>query len=217
MEENLLKKKRKKKCKSNCNCDPLENFELPPCAKFLGSPNPLVRDGEIIYRNLNRLYFFLSYNYSRFNNQNYNPINPATFNVNTNANLQIDLYDFIIGLYINEVEKGNITFDNSVKIHDDENADEFIKKVMGNNYNLNSSFVPSLTYIVSNSNAVIPFFTGSIEISITNFYIILMLSRFNTDYGLLFSDNAYVTNDFINRTLANIYIEFYCSGPGGKM
>ena len=44
-----------------------------------------------------------------------------------------------------------------------------------------------------------------------------MLSRFNTDYGLLFSDNAYVTNDFINRTLANIYVEFYCSRPGGKM
>ena len=33
---------------------------------------------------------FLTYNYSKFNNQNYNPINPATFNVNANANLQID-------------------------------------------------------------------------------------------------------------------------------
>lgn len=203
-----MKKKRKKKCKNNCNCNPLEDFELPPCAEFLGSHNPLIRDGEIIYMNLNRLYFFLSYNYVRFNNQNYNPINPATFNVNTNANLQIDLYCFIIGLYVNEVEKGNIKFDSSVKIHDDENADEFIKKVMGNNYNLDSSFVPSLTYIISNSNAVIPFFTGIIDISITNFYIILMLSRFNTDYGLLFSDNSYVTNDFINRTLANIYVEF---------
>ena len=190
MEEKLLKKKRRKKCKNNCNCDPLENFELPPCAKFLGSPNPLVKDGEILYRNLNRLYFFLTYNYSKFNNQSYNPINPATFNVNTNANLQIDLYCFTIGLYINEVEKGNIKFDNSVKIHDDENADEFIKKVMGNNYDLDSSFIPALTYVVSNSNAVIALFTGVIDISITNFYIILMLSRFYTDYGLLFSDNG---------------------------
>ena len=42
----------------------------------------------------------------------------------------------------------------------------------------------------------------------TNFYIMLMLSRFYSDYGLLFSDNSYVTNDFINRTLANIYFEF---------
>ena len=45
-----MKKKRKKKCKNNCNCDPLENFQLPPCAEFLGSHNPLIRDGEIIYR-----------------------------------------------------------------------------------------------------------------------------------------------------------------------
>ena len=79
---------------------------------------------------------------------------------------------------------------------------------MGNNYELDSSFIPSLTYVISNSSAVIPFYTGVIDISITNFYIILMLSRFNTDYGLLFSDNAYITNDFINRTLANIYVEF---------
>lgn len=37
-----------------------------------------------------------------------------------------------------------------------------------------------------------------------------MLSRFYGDYGLLFSDNAYVTNDFINIALANTYVEF-CS------
>lgn len=203
-----MKKKRKKKCQNNCNFNPLEGFKLPPCVEFLGAHNPLVNGDEIIYTNLNRLYYFLSYNYSRFNNQSYNPINPATFNVNSNANLQIDLYCFIIGLYINEVEKGNIKFDSNVKIHDDENADEFIKKIMGNNYDLDSSFVPSLTYVISNSNAVISLFTGMIDISVTNFYIILMLSRFNTDYGLLFSDNSYVTNDFINRTLANIYVEF---------
>lgn len=203
-----MKKKRKKKCQNNCNCNPLEGFKLPPCVEFLGAHNPLVNGDEIIYTNLNRLYYFLSYNYSRFNNQSYNPINPATFNVNSNANLQIDLYCFIIGLYINEVEKGNIKFDSNVKIHDDENADEFIKKIMGSNYDLDSSFVPSLTYVISNSNAVISLFTGMIDISVTNFYIILMLSRFNTDYGLLFSDNSYVTNDFINRTLANIYVEF---------
>ena len=114
-------------------------------------------------------------------------------------------------------DAGDKVYLNHSAVDDDENADEFIKEVMGNNYNLNSTFVPSLTYVVSNSNAVISLFTGVIDISITNFYIILMLSRFNTDYGLLFSDNAYVTNDFINRTLANIYVEFYCSRPGGKM
>lgn len=199
-----MKKKRKKKC----NCDRFEDFSIPPCAKFLGSVNPLVKDGKIVYRNLNRLYLFLSYNYSRFKTEEYNPINPLSFNIKTNGNLQIDLYCFIIALYINEVEKGNVKFNSNVKIHDDKNADEFIKKIIGNNYDLNSSFIPSLTYVISNSNAVIPFYTGIIDISITNFYIILMLSRFYSDYGLLFSDNAYITNDFINRTLANIYVEF---------
>ena len=35
-----------------------------------------------------------------------------------------------------------------------------------------------------------------------------MLSRFSNEVGLFFSDNAYITNDFINKTLANIYIVF---------
>lgn len=201
-----MKKKRKNKYK--CSCDRFEDFTVPPCAKFLGSVSPSVKDGKIVYRNYNRLYLFLSYNYSRFKTEQYNPLNPLTFNTKTNGNLQIDLYCFIIGLYINEVEKGNIKFDRNVKIHDNKYADQFIKKVMGNNYDLDSSFIPSLTYVISNSSAVIPFYTGVIDISITNFYIILMLSRFNTNYGLLFSDNAYITNDFINRTLANIYVEF---------
>ena len=39
-------------------CNNLNDYELPPCAKFLGSNNPFVKDGKIIYKNLNRLYFF---------------------------------------------------------------------------------------------------------------------------------------------------------------
>lgn len=205
-----MKKRKKKHCsfKDDCNCDKFRGFELPPCARYLGSANPIVKDGKIVYRNINRLYLFLSFNYSQIKSPVYEPLNPLSFNSKSDGNLQIELYCFIIGLYINEVEKGNISYDSSVKIHDDKNADEFIKKVMGGNYDLNSSFIPSLTYLISNASAVIPFYTGIIEISITNFYIILMLSRFYSDYGLLFSDNAYVTNDFINRTLANIYVEF---------
>ena len=200
--------KKKKKCKNYCNR--FDDYSVPPCAKFLGSVNPLVKDGKVVYRNINRLYLFLSYNYSRLATEEYNYLNPLTFNNKVNGNLQIDLYCFIIGLYINEVEKGNIQYNSNIKIHDDKNADKFIKEIMENNYEFNSSFIPSLTYLISNSSAVIPFYTGVIEISITNFYIILMLSRFYSDYGLLFSDNAYITNDFINRTLANIYVEFNC-------
>ena len=36
----------------------------------------------------------------------------------------------------------------------------------------------------------------------------IVILAYISDYGLLFSDNAYVTNDFFNRTLANLCIEF---------
>ena len=46
---------------------------------------------------------------------------------------------FFIGLYINEFQKGNIANFNEIKIHDDNNADEFIKSVLSNNYEINTS------------------------------------------------------------------------------
>lgn len=208
-----MKKKKKNKCKNRNKCNEFNDFTIPPCAQYLGNNNPIIHNGKIIYRNNNRLYFFLSYNYSKIRGENYNPLNPLSFNTRTNGNLQIELYYFLIGLYINEVEKGNIEFDSNISIHDDKNADEFIKKVMGKCYDLDSLFVPSLTYVISNSSAVLPFYVGTIEISIRNFYIILMLSRFYSDYGLLFSDNAYVTDDFINRALADIYVMFNMNPP----
>lgn len=111
-------------------------------------------------------------------------------------------------MYINEIEKGNIKYNDNVKIHDNIYADSFIKTILKNNYELNRSFIPSLTYAISNSSAIIPLYLRTIEISLINFYIILMINKFYYEYGLLFSDNAYVTNDFINNFLAKIYVEF---------
>ncbi|MCI7441532.1 MAG: hypothetical protein MSA89_00270 [Clostridium sp.] len=201
-----MKKRYKKKSKSSCNS--FDDFTLPPCAKFLGSINPLIKDGKVIYRNLNRFYFFISYHYSKISSPTYNPLNPQSFNDTITANLQIEPYYFFIGMYINEIQKGNILYNDNVKIHDNKYADSFIKTILKNNYEINSSFIPSLTYAISNSNAIIAPYLASIEISLINFYIILMINRFYYEYGLLFSDNAYVTNDFINNFLANIYVEF---------
>lgn len=201
-----MKKRYKKKSKSSCNS--FDDFTLPPCAKFLGSINPLIKDGKVIYRNLNRFYFFISYHYSKISSPTYNPLNPQSFNDTITANLQIEPYYFFIGMYTNEIQKGNIIYNDNVKIHDNKYADSFIKTILKNNYEINSSFIPSLTYAISNSNAILPPYLASIEISLINFYIILMINRFYYEYGLLFSDNAYVTNDFINNFLANIYVEF---------
>lgn len=201
-----MKKRYKKKNKSSCNS--FDDFTLPPCAKFLGSINPLIKNGKVIYRNLNRFYFFISYHYSKISSPTYNSLNPQSFNDTINGNLQIEPYYFFIGMYINEIQKGNIIYNDNVKIHDNKYADSFIKTILKNNYEINSSFIPSLTYAISNSNAILPPYLASIEISLINFYIILMINRFYYEYGLLFSDNAYVTNDFINNFLANIYVEF---------
>lgn len=201
-----MNKRYKKKNKSSCNS--FDDFTLPPCAKFLGNINPLIKNGKVIYRNINRFYFFISYNYSKISSPTYNSLNPQSFNDTINGNLQIEPYYFFIGMYINEIQKGNIIYNDNVKIHDNKYADSFIKTILKNNYEINSSFIPSLTYAISNSNAILPPYLASIEISLINFYIILMINRFYYEYGLLFSDNAYVTNDFINNFLANIYVEF---------
>ena len=201
-----MNKRYKKKNKSSCNS--FDDFTLPPCAKFLGNINPLINNGKVIYRNINRFYFFISYNYSKISSPTYNSLNPQSFNNTINGNLQIEPYYFFIGMYINEIQKGNIIYNDNVKIHDNKYADSFIKTILKNNYEINSSFIPSLTYAISNSNAILPPYLASIEISLINFYIILMINRFYYEYGLLFSDNAYVTNDFINNFLANIYVEF---------
>lgn len=201
-----MNKRYKKKNKSSCNS--FDDFTLPPCAKFLGNINPLIKNGKVIYRNINRFYFFISYNYSKISSPTYNSLNPQSFNNTINGNLQIEPYYFFIGMYINEIQKGNITYNDNVKIHDNKYADRFVKTILKNNYEINSSFIPSLTYAISNSNAILPPYLASIEISLINFYIILMINRFYYEYGLLFSDNAYVTNDFINNFLANIYVEF---------
>ena len=200
--------KKNKKRNNDKFCNNLIDYELPPCAKFLGSNNPFVKDGKIIYKNLNRLYFFLTFNTYELMNSTYNPLDSSTYNSTANGNLQIEPYYFFIGLYINAVQRGEIKYDKEEPIHEDKDADGFIKKILDNDYTVSNNFIPSLTYLISNSEAVIPFFTGNIQISPINYYIVLMLSRSYGNYGMLYSDNAFVTNDFINCTLANMYFQF---------
>lgn len=127
-----MKKKRKNRKNKNCKSNPFEGYKLPPCAQYLGNTNPLFKDGEVLYRNLNRLYLFLSYNYSQLDNIVYNPLNPLTYNTKVNGNLQIDLYTFIIGIFINEVQIGNILFNENMIIHNNKEADLFIKSIIEN-------------------------------------------------------------------------------------
>lgn len=195
-------KRRRKIC-----CDIFDDTSLPPCAEFLGNINPIIKDGEIIYRNNNRLYFFLSFDISTNKNSNieYDPADPSTFMSNSIGHIQISSYNFFIGIFINEIQKGNIKYDTLKKIHDDCNADKFIKEILNNDYKIENSFTPSLSYAISNSNAILPFYYSNYVISPINYYIVLILSRFYGEYGLLFGNNSYITNDYINYVLSNVY------------
>ena len=96
-----------KKNKKHCKCK-FQDFKLPPCAEFLGNINPIIGNGNIIYRNNNRLYFFLCFNDNGDPSKTYNAAEPLTFNNIYGGCLQIEPYLFFIGLYINEYQKGNV-------------------------------------------------------------------------------------------------------------
>lgn len=192
----------------NISCDVFKDAKLPPCTEFLGSYNPLLKDGKIMYRNYNRLYFFLTFNSIPNSSIKYNPNDPLTYTSTVNGNVQISPYDFFIGFFINEIQKGNIKYNPNKRIHDDSNADKFIKEVLENDYEINNIFIPSLSYSISNSNAILPLYYNNFTISLINYYIVIILSRFYGDYGLLYANNSYVTGDCINYELANIYREF---------
>lgn len=199
----MKKKKNKKIC-----CNPYEGFQLPPCAKFLNSFNPLIKDNKLIYKNNNRLYFFITLNKITNKEKRYDPLDPLSYKTNAIVNIQIEPYYFYIALFVNEVQKGNIKDYKDVNITDKKESDDFIKKILCSKYNIDMEIIPSITYLISNSSAVVPLLQGTIDISPINYYIVYILSRNFKDYGVIFSDNSYVTNDYINNLLANICIGF---------
>ncbi|AWZ47887.1 hypothetical protein C3495_03245 [Clostridiaceae bacterium 14S0207] len=200
----------KKKCrsKSQFNCNLFEGAVLPPCTKFLGGYSPLIKDGKFIYPNYNRLFLFLTYNYPLSEPPNYDPKDITTYSLQQNANLQISLYDFLIGLFINEVQKDIIKYDSSMKIHDNKYADRFIKTLINANFDVFSDFIPSLSFVISNSNAILSLYTADVKISPINFYIIFMLNRIENEPALKYGNNCYVTPDYINYELANLFIKY---------
>lgn len=206
MKRKYCKKKNKYNNKFNCNI--FQGAELPPCAKFLGSYSPLIKDGNFIYPNYNRLFLFLTYNSPLSEPESYDPKDIRTYSLQQNANLQITLYDFLIGLFINEVQKEVIKYDSKMKIHDNKYADKFIKTLITANFEVYSDFIPSLSFVISNSNAILSLYTADVKISPINFYIIFMLNRIRNEPALKYGNNCYVTPDYINYELANLFIKY---------
>lgn len=190
---------------SRDNCNPFAGGEVPPCSEFLGNSNPIIKDGELIFVNDNRLFFFISTNSAINNNTN----NNCSFgNSNVETNLQISLATYLIGVYINEVELGNIQHSSKNIIHNNEIANNFINETLKNMPKVTVDYTPSLNMVISNHNAILPLYTNTINISPLNYYILFILNRLEQDPGLFFGNNAYVSDDPINFSLAALALRF---------
>lgn len=186
------------------NCNPYAGGEVPPCSVFLGNVNPIIKDGKLIFINENRIFYFISTSMTKQNTSNKCSLGSSS----TVTNLQISLNTFLIGLYINEVQLGNIKHKQGNSIHSDKKTNDFINKTLKKNPNVIVDYNPSLAIVISNSNAILSLYTNMITITPLNYYILFMLNRMENNPGLFFGNNAYVTDDPINFTLASLAINF---------
>ncbi len=190
---------------SNNNCNPFAGGEVPPCSEFLGNANPIIKDGELIFRNYNRVFYFISTN-SQINNSTTGCFALGSSNVQTN--LQISLETFLVGLYINEVEIGNIKHSKDNTIHSNKEANDFINTTLENNPEITVDYAPQLIIVISNSNAILSLYTNIINISPLNYYILFILNRLENNPGLFFGNNSYATEDPINFSLSDLALIF---------
>jgi hypothetical protein len=193
------------------NSNPYEGGKIPPCSAFLNNTNPIIKDGKIIYRNLNRVFCFLStvqkaissdtiYESDTSNKLHYKPF--------TSTNLQISLTTYIIGLYINQIQNSIINYSEDTIIHSNETANKFIHELLQRSPNVNLDCTPKLSFIYSNTNAILPLVSNDIEITALNYYILFILNRLENEPGLFFGNNSFATTNPINLTLSGLYLEF---------
>lgn len=184
------------------NCNAFKG-EIPPCAQFLNNSNPLIKDGRLLYRNFNRIYCFLSVNPSNNNNNNNN-----NNMITTSSNLQISISNFIIGLYISQIQNDIIEYDNNSIIHNNKTANDFIHKALNNNISIDDEINASIAFIISNTNAILPLYTATINITPLNLYILIILHLLENNPALFFGNNDYALEDEVNFYLSSLSLKF---------
>lgn len=97
-----------------------------------------------------------------------------------------------------------------MEIHSNESTNTFIHKMLTEKPEVNTNFVHKLSFIISNGNAILPFFTHAVDITPLNFYILFFINRLEGNPGLLFANNSFTTDDPINFDMASINIWFEC-------
>jgi len=175
-----------------------KNYKLSDCSNFLGNSNPLIKNGKIIFRNLNRLFFFISLNNNNKNNEDLFEIN-----------IQISLSHFLIGLIIQSILLEKTKYEKDAKIASDEKTNKIIHKLLQKPpKKLRQDYNYYLILTFSNNNAIFNPFSYSIKIKPLTFVILLILNRFENNPSLFFFNNDYVTEDTINYLLASIHITY---------
>jgi hypothetical protein len=194
------------------NYNPYDGGRLPPCTDFLGNLNPIIKDGKLIFRNLNRVYYFISTTsanaQTRYVSELPETTTPLSDRPFTSSNFQVSLSTFIIGLYIDQIQQKIINYDENIPIHPDKSANNFVHQLLRNPPQVNVDYIPELSLLVSHPNAVLPLYTYATNITPLNFYILFILNRLENNPGLFFSNNSFATEDPINFTLASLNIQF---------
>lgn len=179
-------------------CKIYNGYKLDDCAQFLGNSNPLIKNNSIIYRNLNRLFFFISLD-------NNNQKNTDLFQIN----IQISLSHYLIGLIIHNLLLDKTKYEKDYKIASDEKQNKLIHTLIEKlPNNLNNDFNYNLILVYSNNNAILTPFTYSVKILPLTYVILLILNRFENDPSLFFINNDYVSFDAINLILASLHITY---------
>lgn len=193
------------------SCNPYEGGEVPPCSAFLNNTNPIIKDCNIIFKNENRVFYFISTNPNESNNsQSSGSSSAITEKPSIYTNLQVSLSTFIIGLYINQIQKGEIKYSEKSIIHSDKSFNNIIHDILKKAPEVKVDYIPSLNLVVSNNNAILPFYTYSVNISPLNYYILFIINRMENNRGLFFINNAYATEDPINFCMASLNLHFPC-------
>ena len=181
----------------NIDCNKYDDSIVPPCANLLRNVNPIIKDGKLIFRNLNRLYYFIGIHPKD------DIISPELY-----ANIQISLSTYLIGLIIDQIESKKIVYREEDEMHTIKEINDFIHKSINNPTNKKFKHRTILSLVYSNIDAILTPFQYILDISLNNFLILLTINRVENNPALFFINNSDATEDIFNFILSEVDISF---------
>lgn len=179
------------------DCGMYDGGEVPPCSAFLTNSNPLIKDGKVIYKNLNRIFFFIGTTPTDEN---------LSYNISTN--LQINLSTYVIGLFIYQIEQGFIKYDKNAVISTDKVINQFVHESLQNPPTIKEEFNANLALVYSNGNAILDPLNYSVNISKLAYYVLFIIDRLTFNPALFFINNSFSLENCLNFFSASLNIQF---------